>query len=319
MCGSILTASVKSNVIHASSGGLGIRISARQIMTSQIFNHRIAVDGIEIFYREAGDRKNRSLLLLHGFPTSSVMFKNLMVALSDKFHLVAPDYPGFGFSAFPDKSKFNYTFRNISTYINRFTEAIDLKSFTIYLHDYGCPMGLRICVNNPDKIEGIIIQNGNAYMEGIGPEWNETRDYWKHPTEEKKKKVSAFLSAEGVKMQYTAGLRDDLLDRVSPEAWIFDWERMSRTGNIDMQFELNCDYESNLGMFPVFQSYFRLHQPPALIIWGKDDPFFRVDEAHCYAKHLPKAEVHILDGAHMLLETNFDEVIPLIRDYMMRR
>jgi pimeloyl-ACP methyl ester carboxylesterase len=287
-------------------------------MSRQIFHRTIAVDGVDIFYREAGDRTNPSILLLHGFPTSSVMFKNLMVAVSDKFHLIAPDYPGFGFSAFPDRNEFEYSFTNIAAYIDRFTDAIDLRSFTIYLHDYGCPVGLRICIAHPEKIEGIIVQNGNAYMEGIGPEWDETQDYWEHPTEEKKKKVSAFLSAEGVKMQYTAGLSDELLARVSPETWILDWERMRRPGNIEMQFALNCDYKSNLEMFPAFQQYFRTHQPAALIIWGRHDAFFSVNEAACYKQDLPNAAVYILDGGHMVLETNFDEVVDLIVSFMLR-
>jgi pimeloyl-ACP methyl ester carboxylesterase len=285
-------------------------------MKGQIFNRTIAVDGVDIFYRETGDRKNQSLLLLHGFPTSSVMFKNLMTAFSDRFHLVAPDYPGFGFSAFPHKDSFEYNFENIAKYINRFTEEIDLKSFTIYLHDYGCPIGLRICVNNPEKIERIIVQNGNAYLEGIEPIWDEVRDYWAHPTEEKKRKVYAFLSEEGTKDQYTAGLPKELHDRVSPETWILDWERMSRPGNLEMQFELNCDYKSNIEMFPVFQEYFRTHDPTALIIWGKYEVYFDVAEAYCYQRDLSNAEVHILDAAHMALETNFDEVAELIGNFM---
>jgi pimeloyl-ACP methyl ester carboxylesterase len=281
----------------------------------QIFNRTIAVDGIDIFYREAGDSTNPTLLLLHGFPTSSVMFKNLMIALSDRFHLVAPDYPGFGFSAFPDKSHFEYSFKNISAHISRFTEEIKLKSFTLYLHDYGCPVGLRLCINHPEKIEGIIVQNGNAYEEGLGPQWDETKDYWKNPTEEKKKKIAAFLSEEGTKMQYTAGLPDELLARVSPELWILDWRLMKRPGNIDMQFELNSDFKSNIDMFPKFQEYFRTHRPPALIIWGKHDAFFSVAEAHCYKRDLPDAQVHIIDGGHMALETNFAEVLELIRNF----
>ena len=239
-----------------------------------------------------------------------------MIALSDKFYLIAPDYPGFGFSDFPDMSDFEYSFENISTYTNKFTEAINLKSFTIYLHDYGCPVGLRICVNHPQKTERIIVQNGNAYIEGIGPQWDETRDYWENPTEEKKKKVVAFLSEEGVKKQYAAGLSEELLTRVSPEAWILDWERMSRPGNINMQFELNCDYKNHIEMFPVFQKYFRTHQPPALIIWGKHDVFFDVAEASCYKRDLPDAQIHILDGGHMALETNFNEVLDIIRNFM---
>jgi pimeloyl-ACP methyl ester carboxylesterase len=288
-------------------------------MNQQIFHTTVTVDGVTIFYREAGNRENPAILLLHGFPTSSVMFKNLMVALSDQFYLVAPDYPGFGFSDFPDMNDFEYSFKNIATCINRFTEAIHLKSFTIYLHDYGCPIGLRLCVNNPEKIERVIVQNGNAYMEGIGPQWDETRDYWENPTEEKKKKVAAFLSEEGIRMQYTAGLPDELLARVSPETWILDWERMSRPGNLEMQFGLNCTYKNNLEMFPVFQAYFRTHQPPALIIWGKHDVFFDGAEAACYKRDLPKAQIHILDGGHMALETNFDEVSELIRQFMSSR
>ena len=285
-------------------------------ITRQIFNRTIDIDGIEFFYREAGDKKNPAILLLHGFPSSSLMFKNLMIALSDKFYLVAPDYPGFGFSAFPQEKNFKYSFNNISNYINRFTAKIGLKLFTIYLHDYGCPIGLRLCIKNPEKIEGIIVQNGNAYDEGIGPQWDETIDYWKNPTALKKVKVSQFLTEEGIRMQYTAGLPDELLCRVSPELWMLDWQLMQRQGNIDMQFELNCDYKSNIEMFPLFQNYFRKHQPAALIIWGKYDAFFDVKEASCYKRDLPKAQVHIIEGGHMALETNFDEVSNLIRNFM---
>ena len=285
-------------------------------MSRQIYNKTITIDGIDVFYRETGDRKNQSLLLLHGFPTSSIMFKNLMTALSDKFHLIAPDYPGFGFSAFPDKGSFDYTFKNISEYINRFTEEIDLKSFTIYLHDFGCPIGLRICVNHPEKIERIIVQSGNSYLEGIEQIWDEIRDYWEHPTEEKKQKVYAYLSEQGTKEQYTAGLPKELHSRVSPEPWILDWERMSRPGNLDMQYELSCDYKSNIELFPVFQNYFRTYLPPALVIWGKYEVYYNVAEAFCYKRDLPDAQVHILNGGHMVLETNFDEVSGLISNFM---
>lgn len=239
-----------------------------------------------------------------------------MVILSDKYHLVAPDYPGFGFSAFPGRNNFEYSFKNISEYINRFTEEIDLKKFTIYLHDYGCPIGLRICVAHPEKVEGIIVQNGNAYLEGIEPIWDEIRDYWDHPTEEKKQKVYAFISKEGTKSQYYAGLPEELHTRVSPETWLLDWERMSRPGNVDVQFELNCTYKSNIEMFPAFQEYFRTHQPPALIIWGKYEPYYNVKEAYCYKRDLPNAQVHIIDGSHMVLETNFDEVSDLINNFL---
>jgi pimeloyl-ACP methyl ester carboxylesterase len=287
-------------------------------MPAQIFNRTININGIDIFYREAGDKANPSLLLLHGFPTSSIMFKNLMVALSDRFHLVAPDYPGFGFSAFPDRNNFEYSFKNISEYINRFIEAIKLPSFTIYLHDYGAAVGLHLCVNHPEKIEGIIVQSGNTYEEGLGPQWDEVRDYWQHPTEEKKKKVAAFISEEGIKWQYMASLPEEMRTRVSPELWFLDWELMKRPGNTDMQFELNCDYKNHIDMFPVFQEYFRTHQPPALVIWGKYEFAFDVKEAHCFKRDLPNAQVNIINGGHWALETNFDEVSVLITSFLVR-
>lgn len=286
-------------------------------MGRDIYNKNVNVNGVNIFYREAGNKKNPALLLLHGFPTSSLMFKNLMTVLSDQYYLIAPDYPGFGFSEFPPNKDFEYSFENISACINQFTEAINLKLFTIYLHDYGCPIGLRICLHNPEKIERIIVQNGNTYDEGLGPQWDETKDYWKKPTEEKKKKVSAFLSKEGTKDQYYTGLPEKLIQKVSPESWIIDWERMSRPGNVNMQFKLNCTYQTNIKMFPLFQKYFRKHQPKALIIWGKYDAFFDVAEAHCYKRDLPEAEIHILEGGHMALETNFDEVSKLIKKFML--
>ena len=285
-------------------------------MSRQIVNKSVKVEGIDIFYREAGNSMHPSLLLLHGFPSSSAMFKNLMIALADRYHLVAPDYPGFGFSAFPDRDNFEYTFKNIAAYMDKFTDEIGLKNFTIYLHDYGCPIGLRLCVSRPEKIAAIIVQNGNAYNEGIGPQWDETKDYWANPTPEKKIKVSGFLSEEGVKMQYTSGLPEALLPTISPELWRLDWELMQRPGNIDMQFALNCDYQTNLTMFPMFQAYFRTYQPPALVIWGKYDPFFSVEEAYCYKRDLPNAQTHIIGGAHMVLESNFDEVFGLISVFL---
>jgi pimeloyl-ACP methyl ester carboxylesterase len=284
-------------------------------MTRQLSNHCARIRGLNIFYREAGDRRNPTLLLLHGFPTSSVMFKNLMIALSDRFHLVAPDYPGFGFSDFPDATTFEYSFANISTLVEELTDALGLGRFVVYLHDYGCPIGLRLCVKRPEKIQGLIVQNGNAYAEGLGPEWDETKDYWRNPSPEKQRRVAAFLSEEGTQLQYTAGVADALRPNISPELWRLDWDLMKRPGNIEMQFTLNCDFKSNLEMYPRFQAYFRDHRPPALVIWGKHDAFFSVNEAACYRRDLPDARVHILDGAHMLLETNFDEVLTLVSDF----
>ncbi|WP_353133711.1 alpha/beta hydrolase [Pseudopedobacter sp.] len=287
-------------------------------MNRQIIHKTVKVDGVKIFYREAGDRKNPTILLLHGFPTSSIMFKNLMVELADKFHLIAPDYPGFGFSDFPSIKEFDYSFENIANCIDRFTQTIKLKSFSVYLHDYGSYIGMRICLKNPDKIDTIIVQNGNNYLEGHGPNWDETKEYWKNPTKEKKKKVYAFLSKAGTKEQYFAGVPKKLHQNISPESWILDWERLSRPKNLNMQYKLNCTYPTNFEMFPAFQEYFRKYQPPALIIWGKYDPYFDVSEAYCYKRDLPEAETYILEGGHMTLETNFDEMVELIKKFLKK-
>ncbi|NQD70644.1 alpha/beta hydrolase [Sphingobacterium shayense] len=287
-------------------------------MDRQIYNKTIKVDGVNIFYREAGDSKKTSLLLLHGFPTSSLMFKNLMIALSDKFHLIAPDYPAFGFSDVPSAKDFEYSFENIALYIDKFTEAIKLKSFAVYLHDYGSYIGARICLKKPEKIEAIIVQNGNNYIEGHGPNWDETKEYWKNPTDEAKEKVYAFLSKEGTKEQYFAGVPEELHQNISPESWIIDWERLSRPGNLDIQYTLNLTYPTNFELFPVFQEYLRKHQPPTLIIWGKHDVYFDVGEAYCYKRDLPTVQTHILDGGHMALETNFEEVLNLIENFLKR-
>ncbi|NGM63490.1 alpha/beta hydrolase [Sphingobacterium sp. SGG-5] len=287
-------------------------------MNRQLYNKAINIDGVNIFYREAGDSKKPSLLLLHGFPTSSLMFKSLMIALSDKFHLIAPDYPAFGFSDVPSAKDFEYSFENIALYMDKFTEAVGLQSFTVYVHDYGSYIGARICLKNPEKIEAIIVQNGNNYLEGHGPNWEETKEYWKNPTDEAKEKVYAFLSKEGTKEQYFAGVPEELHQNISPESWIIDWERLSRPGNLDIQYTLNLTYPTNFELFPDFQKYLRKHQPPTLIIWGKHDVYFDVAEAYCYKRDLSNVQTHILDGGHMALETNFEEVLNLIEKFMDR-
>ncbi len=203
--------------------------------------------------------------------------------------------------------------------MNQFTEAIGLKSFTIYLHDYGCPVGLQLCIHHPEKIEGIIVQSGNAYEEGVEKIWDEMRAYWANPTPEKKEKLYGFLSEEGVKWQYTAGVPAHLLSAISPELPLLDWESMKRPGNIDMQYELNCDYKNHMAMYPVFQEYFRTHQPRAIVIWGKYDPFFNAEVAACYKRDLPNAEVHMIEGSHWVLETNFEEVLGLIGNFCKPR
>jgi pimeloyl-ACP methyl ester carboxylesterase len=286
------------------------------INIGRIVHKTVQVNGIDIFYREAGDPDKLALLLLHGFPSSSAMFKDLMHALCDRFHLIAPDYPGFGASAFPVPKDYAYTFQNIASTINAFTDQIGLKKFVVYLHDYGSYIGLRICLESPSKIQGIIVQNGNAYEEGLGPAWDKVKDYWAHPTEEKKQQVFAFLSEKGTRDQYMSGAPEHLLRYVDPNLWMLDWYLLSRPGNLEKQMELNTDQQSNLPMYRLFQRYFREHQPPAVVIWGKDDVYFDVKEPPCYKRDLPDAKVHIIEGGHMALETSFPEVSALISGFL---
>lgn len=281
-----------------------------------ILHKTIEVEGTEIFYRVAGNPENPAVLLLHGFPSSSVMFKGLMQSLCDKYYLIAPDYPGFGFSAFPDPESFDYTFANFANCIAAFTDKLQLKHFGIYLHDYGCPIGLRVCLKMPGRITGLIIQNGNAYEEGLGPQWDETRDYWANPTPEKEKKIMAFLSEDGTRDQYLAGLPDEMKERIAPELYTLDWDIMSKPGRVAMQLALNTDYQYNVTMYTEFQRYFKEHQPQAIIIWGRHDPFFEIDEVYCYKRDLPDATVHVLEGGHMALETNFEEVKLLVSAFL---
>lgn len=286
-------------------------------MDFRSLQHRTAsISGTGIFYRTAGNPDNPAILLLHGFPSSSLMFKSLMLSLSGRYYLIAPDYPGFGFSAFPNPSEFEYTFANITRHIDGLVRYLDLKRFAVYLHDYGCPIGLRLCLMEPGCITGIIVQNGNAYEEGLGPQWDETRDYWENPTPEKEKKVAAFLSKEGTQEQYLSGLPDDIKETIGPELYTLDWYIMSRPGRVAMQLALNTDYRDNVRMYPQFHDYFKNFHPPALILWGRYDPFFDIEEAYCYKRDLKNSELHILEGGHKALETNFHEVRDLVRSFL---
>ncbi|WP_294823011.1 alpha/beta hydrolase [uncultured Flavobacterium sp.] len=286
-------------------------------MDSKILRHQTAkILGTEIFYRVAGHPGNPAVLLLHGFPSSSAMFKSLMLSLSDRFYLIAPDYPGFGFSAFPGRKEFEYTFANIARHIDGLINQLVINHFAVYLHDYGCPIGLRICLMNPKRIMGLIVQNGNAYEEGLGPQWDETRDYWADPTPEKAKKAAAFLTEKGTKDQYVSGLPQDMQAAIAPELYILDWHIMSQPGRVAMQLALNTDYQDNIKMYPQFHNYFKTYQPPALILWGRYDPFFDIQEAYCYERDLKNSSLHILEGGHMALETNFHAVSDLMGAFL---
>lgn len=270
----------------------------------------VDVDGLSIFYREAGDPEKPTLLLLHGFPTSSHMFRDLIPLLSDRFHLIAPDLPGFGQSALPDRTAFTYSFANLAAVIGRFTEVLRLSRYALYVFDYGAPVGLRLAMAHPERISAIVSQNGNAYVEGLSEGWTPIERYWRTPTEENRAALRDFLSPASIRWQYEHGVKDT--GRVSPDGSALDAWYFARPGVDEIQLDLMLDYASNVDLYPAFQAYFREKQPPLLAIWGANDPFFLPPGAKAYQRDLPKAEVRLLDTGHFALETHANEIAEAI-------
>jgi len=275
------------------------------------------VDGNSIFYREAGPKTAPTLLLLHGFPTSSHMFRNLIPALADRYHVVAPDLPGFGFTHTPSRDQFRYTFENLANVIGKFTEVIGLDRFAIYIFDYGAPVGLRLALAHPERITAIISQNGNAYVEGLSQGWNPIQKYWAEPTADNRAALREFLKPESTKGQYLYGVADVTL--VAPETYELDSALMARPGNDEIQLDLFLDYASNVALYPKFQEYFRTKQPPLLAVWGKNDPFFVPPGAEAFKKDIPAAEVHFFETGHFALETHHKEIAQAIREFLGRK
>jgi len=275
------------------------------------------VDGIKIFYREAGSKTAPTILLLHGFPTSSHMFRNLIPALADRYHVVAPDLPGFGFSDAPDRKSFRYTFENLAKLIGGFTQTIGLDRFAIYVFDYGAPVGLRFALAHPARITAIISQNGNAYEEGLSQGWNPIQKYWKEPTTENRAALRDFLTPEATKWQYLHGVQDKAL--VAPESYELDSALLARPGNDEIQLDLFLDYASNVALYPKFQEYFRTKRPPLLAVWGNSDPFFLPPGAEAFKRDNPGAEVHFFETGHFALETHAQEIGNAIRDFLGRK
>jgi pimeloyl-ACP methyl ester carboxylesterase len=277
--------------------------------------HRIVdVDGLKIFYREAGADTSPALLLLHGFPTSSHMFRDLIPSLADDYHVVAPDLPGFGFSDAPKRSQFKYTFDHLANVIDRFTTVAGLTRYAVYVFDYGAPVGLRLAARHPERIVAIISQNGNAYAEGLSEGWNPIQRYWKEPTPEHRRALRDFLKPEATKWQYTHGVQDE--SRVAPESYTLDSALLARPGNDEIQLDLFLDYASNVALYPTFQEYFRTHRPPLLAVWGKNDPFFLPPGAEAFKRDIPGAIVRFFDTGHFALETHSAEIAAAIRDFL---
>jgi len=282
-----------------------------------VLHKTIEIDGIEIFYREAGSKDSPTILLLHGYPTSSHMFRNLMRDLSGDYHLLAPDYPGFGNSEQPPMSEFDYSFDNMAVIVEGFLEKMNVEKYSIYLMDYGAPIGFRIAAKYPERVESLIIQNGNAYEEGLKDFWIPIKKYWNEYTIENGKPLEGFHSPDGLKWQYTHGVRNT--ETISPDNWNIDLMHLSREENNEIQLAMFYDYRTNVPLYPSWQKYFRDYQPPTLIVWGKNDYIFPADGAYPYKKDLKNLDFHLLNTGHFALEEDGDIIAELIKEFLNKQ
>ena len=276
-----------------------------------------SVDGIKIFYREAGPKDAPVVLLLHGFPTSSHMFRNLVPELADRYHVIAPDYPGYGQSDMPDSSTFAYTFDHYGELVDGLLGQLGVKRFAMYVMDYGAPVGWRLALKHPERVGALIVQNGNAYDEGLKEFWDPIKAYWADHSEEHREALYKLVAPETTIFQYTDGVSD--LTRIAPENWVYDQVFLDRPGNRDIQMDLFYDYRTNVPLYPKVQAYFREHQPPTLIVWGKNDKIFPADGAYPYKRDLRDLEFHLIDTGHFALEDKADEMVPLIHEFLDRK
>ena len=274
----------------------------------------VTVDGHRMFYRDAGEPTHPALLLLHGFPSSSHMFRNLIPLLADRYHIVAPDLPGFGFSDAPDRAAFDYTFDNLARVIEGFIDQVGLERYAIYVFDYGAPVGFRLALARPERVTAIISQNGNAYEEGLSAGWTPIRKYWQESTAANRDAIREFLTPETTKWQYVHGVSDETL--VAPESYALDSALLARPGNDEIQLDLFLDYASNIALYPKFHDYFRTKRPPFLAVWGKNDPFFLPAGAEAFKRDIPGAVVRFFDTGHFALETHVEEIAAAIRDFV---
>ncbi len=297
-----------SNSATGQSGGTqaGVRFSSI---------HKVEADGVRVFYREAGDPGAPVILLLHGFPSSSFMFRELIPRLADEYRVIAPDLPGFGFTEVPAERKYGYSFDQLAKTMDAFTSALNLSRYAIYIFDYGAPTGLRLAMVHPERVTAIISQNGNAYEEGLGDAWAPIRQYWASPTAENRAVIAkAILNFEGTKWQYTHGVKNP--DSVAPESYTLDAALLERPGNKDIQLDLFLDYASNVKLYPQFQEYFRKSKPPLLAIWGKNDPFFIPPGAEAFRKDIPDAKVQFLETGHFAIETHGAEIAAAMKEFL---
>lgn len=290
---------------------------AGSLTQARVAYRTVKIDGLDIFYRKAGPKDAPVVLLLHGFPTSSHMFRNLIPALAGEFHLVAPDYPGFGNSSMPTVEQFEYTFDHLAEVIDKFTEKVGLKKYALYVQDYGAPVGYRLAVQHPERVSALVVQNGNAYDEGLDNDfWKPLKAYWQEKTAEREKPLRGFFTREVTIWQYTDGVRDK--EAISPDNWNIDQPLLDRPGNVEIQLALFYSYGSNPPHYPEWQAYFRQYQPPMLIVWGKNDEIFPPAGAEPYKRDLKNLEFHLLDTGHFALEEDGDKIADLMRNFLRR-
>lgn len=278
--------------------------------------HYAQVDNLKVFYRRAGNPAAPTVLLLHGFPTSSFMYRDLIPVLAERYHVIAPDMPGFGLTEAPAQGEYAYTFDQLAKTMQGFTEVLGLARYALQVFDYGAPVGWRIAAAHPERVTALISQNGNAYEEGLADGWIPIQKYWKDPSAANREAVRQVVTPEAIKWQYTHGVKD--LSLVAPDTWLLDAALTARPGNVDIQLDLFLDYATNVARYPEFQAYFRKHRPPILAVWGKNDPFFLNAGAEAFKRDVPSAEVHFFDTGHFALETHVHEIGPLIRDFLDR-
>ena len=279
--------------------------------------HRVEADGVSVFYREAGPADAPVVLLLHGFPASSFQYRELIPRLADKYRVIAPDLPGFGFTEVPETRQYKYSFDALAKTMVAFTDALGLKRYALYVFDYGAPTGFRLAMAHPERVTAIVSQNGNAYEDGLGDAWAPIRKYWRDPSGANREEVrKAAVSFEGIKFQYVHGVPNP--EAIKPEGYWLDYALVNRPGNTDIQLDLFLDYQNNVKLYPKFQEYFRKAKPPLLAIWGKNDPFFIPPGAEAYKRDIPNATVQFLDTGHFALETHVDEIAAAVRELLQK-
>ena len=272
-------------------------------------HRKISIGELDLFFREAGTPDKPAVLLLHGFPSSSHTFRNVIEPLAEVAHVVAPDMPGFGFSEAPRIGEYEYAFENIANAIEAFTDELELNRLFLYVHDFGAPVAYHLAMRRPERVLGLIVQNGNAHDEGLGAAWDTTKAFWADPSPENRAKLPDWLNFEGTRDQYVGGVPARLKPLFPPECWHLDWERMNRPGNVEIQFRLFEDYKNHVARFGEISAYHQEHQPPCLLLWGRHDTYFALDEIMAYARELDQLEMHVFDGAHFLLETHHRECV----------